>query len=149
MPIYEYRCESCGHTLDALQKLADAPLKDCPECERPALKRLMSAPAFRLKGGGWYETDFKSDKEKKRNLADGGGKDGSNGGSGKDGPNGGSGKSGTEAAKGSEGSKGSGAKAGESGKSSESAKSAGSANGDAGKTGKTKESSSGSSTATA
>jgi len=69
MPIYEYRCEECGHELDALQKLSDEPLKDCPECEQPALKRLISAPAFRLKGGGWYETDFKSDKEKKRNLA--------------------------------------------------------------------------------
>lgn len=72
MPIYEYRCGDCGHTLDALQKLSDDPLKDCPECEQPSLKRLMSAPAFRLKGGGWYETDFKTDKEKKRNLADGG-----------------------------------------------------------------------------
>lgn len=72
MPIYEYKCGQCGHTLDALQKLADDPLKDCPECETPSLKRLISAPAFRLKGGGWYETDFKSDKEKKRNLADGG-----------------------------------------------------------------------------
>ena len=70
MPIYEYRCGECGHELDALQKLSDEPLKDCPECEQPALKRLMSAPAFRLKGGGWYETDFKSDKEKKRNLAE-------------------------------------------------------------------------------
>lgn len=69
MPIYEYRCAACGHTLDALQKMADAPLKDCPDCEKPSLKRLMSAPSFRLKGGGWYETDFKSDKEKKRNLA--------------------------------------------------------------------------------
>ncbi len=75
MPIYEYRCKACGHTLDALQKLADAPLKDCPECAKPQLKRLISAPAFRLKGGGWYETDFKSDKEKKRNLADGGNKE--------------------------------------------------------------------------
>ena len=70
MPIYEYRCESCGHTLDALQKIADAPLTDCPSCDDVALKRLMSAPAFRLKGKGWYETDFKSDKEAKRNLAD-------------------------------------------------------------------------------
>ena len=76
MPIYEYRCGDCGHTLDALQKLSDDPLKDCPECEQPSLKRLMSAPAFRLKGGGWYETDFKSDKEKKRNLAEGGDKGG-------------------------------------------------------------------------
>jgi putative FmdB family regulatory protein len=71
MPIYEYRCDSCGHTLDALQKISDTPLTDCPECESQALKRLISAPAFRLKGGGWYETDFKSDKEKKRNLAEG------------------------------------------------------------------------------
>src|SRR5690554_4033981 len=69
MPIYEYRCGECGHALDALQKISDEPLKDCPECEQPVLKRLMSAPSFRLKGGGWYETDFKSDKEKKRNLA--------------------------------------------------------------------------------
>lgn len=70
MPIYEYRCESCGHTLDALQKIADAPLSDCPSCDESALKRLISAPVFRLKGKGWYETDFKSDKETKRNLAD-------------------------------------------------------------------------------
>lgn len=70
MPIYEYRCESCGHTLDALQKVSDEPLADCPSCSESALKRLISAPAFRLKGSGWYETDFKSDKEKKRNLAD-------------------------------------------------------------------------------
>jgi putative FmdB family regulatory protein len=140
MPIYEYRCESCGHTLDALQKLAEAPLKDCPECEQPALKRLMSAPAFRLKGGGWYETDFKSDKEKKRNLADGGGKDGA----GKDGV----GKAGSEAAKSSETSKASeGSKSSESSKGSEPAKSSGSAKGDAGKSSKTKESSGGSSTA--
>ncbi len=76
MPIYEYRCRDCGHTLDALQKLSDAPLKECPECDQPSLKRLMSAPSFRLKGGGWYETDFKSDKEKKRNLADSGDKSG-------------------------------------------------------------------------
>jgi putative FmdB family regulatory protein len=70
MPIYEYRCAACGHTLDALQKLSDAPLTRCPECEADSLKRLISAPAFRLKGGGWYETDFKSDKEKKRNLVE-------------------------------------------------------------------------------
>jgi putative FmdB family regulatory protein len=70
MPIYEYRCEACGHTLDALQKISDAPLTDCPECGKSALKKLMSAPSFRLKGGGWYETDFKSDKEKKRNLVE-------------------------------------------------------------------------------
>ena len=70
MPIYEYGCRSCGHTLEALQKISDKALRKCPECGKPALKRLMSAPAFRLKGGGWYETDFKADGEKKRNLAD-------------------------------------------------------------------------------
>jgi putative FmdB family regulatory protein len=70
MPIYEYRCDSCGHALDALQKLSDAPLAVCPQCDAAALRRLVSAPRFRLKGSGWYETDFKSDKETKRNLAD-------------------------------------------------------------------------------
>ena len=68
MPIYEYRCESCEHRLEKLQKMSEGDLVDCPECERPALKRLVSAAAFRLKGGGWYETDFK--KDNKRNLAD-------------------------------------------------------------------------------
>ena len=70
MPIYEYRCDACGHYLDALQKIADDPLRDCPSCEASALRRLVSAPNFRLKGSGWYETDFKSDKETKRNLVD-------------------------------------------------------------------------------
>jgi putative FmdB family regulatory protein len=70
MPIYEYRCTACGHELEALQKISDAPLKKCPECSRRKLERLMSAPAFRLKGGGWYETDFKSDSETKRNLVE-------------------------------------------------------------------------------
>jgi putative FmdB family regulatory protein len=70
MPIYEYRCGACGHELEALQKMADEPLSDCPECAASALKRLVSAPNFRLKGGGWYETDFKSDSDTKRNLAD-------------------------------------------------------------------------------
>ena len=68
MPIYEYRCESCEHRLEKLQKMSEGDLLDCPECKRPALKRLVSAAAFRLKGGGWYETDFK--KDNKRNLAD-------------------------------------------------------------------------------
>ena len=67
MPIYEYACKECGHTLDALQKLADAPLTECPECGKSALRRLISAPRFRLKGDGWYETDFK--KENRRNLS--------------------------------------------------------------------------------
>ena len=70
MPIYEYRCEACGHRLDALQKIADDPLTDCPSCSEAALRRLVSAPNFRLAGKGWYETDFKSDKETRRNLAD-------------------------------------------------------------------------------
>src|SRR5271166_5094620 len=70
MPFYEYQCKQCGHHLEAMQKIHDAPLKKCPECGRPALLRLMSAPVFRLKGAGWYETDFKSDQDGKRNLAD-------------------------------------------------------------------------------
>ena len=60
MPIYEYQCESCGHELEKIQKFSDAPLTDCPECEKPALKKLVSASSFRLKGSGWYETDFKN-----------------------------------------------------------------------------------------
>jgi putative FmdB family regulatory protein len=70
MPFYEYQCSSCGHHVEVLQKISDAPLRKCPECGKQQLKRLISAPVFRLKGGGWYETDFKSDKEGKRNLAD-------------------------------------------------------------------------------
>jgi len=66
MPIYAYSCKECDHQLDALQKIADAPLVDCPACGRPSLKRLLSAPRFRLKGKGWYETDFKKDNQ--RNL---------------------------------------------------------------------------------
>lgn len=71
MPIYEYRCESCDHRLEKLQKMSEGDLVDCPECKHPALKRLVSAPSFRLAGSGWYETDFK--KDNKRNLADGSG----------------------------------------------------------------------------
>ena len=73
MPIYEYRCDSCEHELEKIQKMSEDMLVDCPECSEPALKRLISAAAFRLKGSGWYETDFK--KDNKRNLADGAGKD--------------------------------------------------------------------------
>jgi putative FmdB family regulatory protein len=69
MPFYEYRCSACDHHHEELQKVTDRPLRKCPACGRPSLKRLVSAPIFRLKGGGWYETDFKSDKENKRNLA--------------------------------------------------------------------------------
>lgn len=67
MPIYEYQCEACGHALEALQRLSDALLVDCPACAAPALKKHISAAGFRLKGGGWYETDFKSGN--KKNLA--------------------------------------------------------------------------------
>lgn len=68
MPIYEYRCESCGHELEAIQKISAAPLTDCPECGKPGLKKMISAAGFRLKGSGWYETDFKAGK--KKNLHD-------------------------------------------------------------------------------
>ena len=64
MPIYEYRCEACGHHLETLQKITDPPLTDCHKCGKPALKKLISASAFRLKGGGWYETDFKTGGKK-------------------------------------------------------------------------------------
>jgi len=70
MPFYEYQCGSCGHSLEAMQKFSDPALKKCPSCGKPQLQKLMSAPVFRLKGGGWYETDFKSDQDSKRNLAD-------------------------------------------------------------------------------
>jgi putative FmdB family regulatory protein len=69
MPFYEYQCKNCGHELEAMQKVSDAPLKKCPHCGKSQLTRLMSAPVFRLKGGGWYETDFK-DKDNQRNVAD-------------------------------------------------------------------------------
>ena len=68
MPIYEYQCDDCNHVLDALQKVNDKPLVDCPECGKNSLRRLISAPNFRLKGEGWYETDFK--KENRKNVAD-------------------------------------------------------------------------------
>lgn len=68
MPIYEYQCSKCGHEFDELQKMDDDPLTDCPECKKATLVKLVSAPNFRLKGAGWYETDFKKDKRK--NIAD-------------------------------------------------------------------------------
>ena len=64
MPIYEYQCEECGHKLEKLRKMSDEPFKDCPACEKPTLNKLVSAAAFRLKGSGWYETDFKTGKKK-------------------------------------------------------------------------------------
>ena len=69
MPIYEYQCQDCGKALEALQKISDEPLRDCPECGESALKKKVSAAAFRLKGGGWYETDFKTGDRK--NIAGG------------------------------------------------------------------------------
>ncbi|QIK37466.1 zinc ribbon domain-containing protein [Caldichromatium japonicum] len=71
MPIYEYRCDNCGHELEHLQKVTDPVLVDCPACEQPTLKKQVSAAGFRLKGGGWYETDFKKSGDKKRNLLEG------------------------------------------------------------------------------
>ncbi len=67
MPIYEYQCQSCSHELEKLQKVSDAPLSLCPQCGKEELRRKISAAGFRLKGGGWYETDFK--KSGKKNLA--------------------------------------------------------------------------------
>ena len=69
MPFYEYECPSCRYYLEVLQKISDRPLRKCPSCGKAGFKRLMSAPVFRLKGSGWYETDFKSDKDSQRNLA--------------------------------------------------------------------------------
>jgi len=68
MPFYEYECSACKFYVEALQKISDPPMKKCPSCKKPTLKKLVSAPVFRLKGAGWYETDFKSDGENKRNL---------------------------------------------------------------------------------
>jgi len=68
MPIYEYECTQCGHQLDALQGINEPRLSECPACNKTSLKRLISAPNFRLKGKGWYETDFKTGNRK--NLAE-------------------------------------------------------------------------------
>ena len=73
MPIYAFECAACGHSFDRLQKLSDADPTDCPECGAAQLRRQLTAPQFRLAGGGWYETDFKKDGDKKRNLAGEGG----------------------------------------------------------------------------
>jgi putative FmdB family regulatory protein len=69
MPFYEYESANCKFYAEVMQKISDAPLKKCPSCGKNTMKKLISAPVFRLKGGGWYETDFKGDKENKRNLA--------------------------------------------------------------------------------
>ncbi len=69
MPIYEYECSHCRYYLEVIQKISDAVLKRCPSCGKNTLRKLISAPVFRLKGSGWYETDFKSEQEQRRNLA--------------------------------------------------------------------------------
>jgi len=69
MPIYAFTCAACGHSFDRLQKLSDPDPETCPDCGASAVKRQLTAPSFRLSGGGWYETDFKKDGDKKRNLA--------------------------------------------------------------------------------
>lgn len=78
MPIYEYRCNACGHEFEAMQKMSEDAFRDCPECDKPQLKKLISAAGFQLKGNGWYATDFKdsgakSDKKKKTEPKTGGG----------------------------------------------------------------------------
>ena len=70
MPIYEYQCKACGHRLEKLQKISDDPLRYCTACEAPMLTKLVSAAAFRLKGAGWYETDFKTGKKKNVSQTD-------------------------------------------------------------------------------
>lgn len=70
MPIYEFECAGCAHRFDRLQKLSDADPTICPQCAAERVSRRVSAPSFRLAGSGWYETDFKKDSDKKRNLAD-------------------------------------------------------------------------------
>ena len=73
MPIYEYQCSACGFQKEMLQKISDEPLKTCPECGKDTMRKMVTAAAFRLKGGGWYETDFKKNKQK--NVADSGAAD--------------------------------------------------------------------------
>jgi putative FmdB family regulatory protein len=70
MPIYAFECASCGHQFERLQRLADADPTECPECHAAQVRRQLTAPSFRLAGAGWYETDFKKDGDKKRNLVD-------------------------------------------------------------------------------
>ena len=68
MPIYEYKCSKCEHQFEIIQRFSDNPLESCPECGQKSIKKLVSAPSFRLKGGGWYETDFKTGS--KKNIVD-------------------------------------------------------------------------------
>ena len=69
MPIYGFECGQCGHQFDRLQKLSDPDPTQCPACAAASIRRQLTAPVFRLAGSGWYETDFKKDGDKKRNLA--------------------------------------------------------------------------------
>ena len=71
MPIYAFQCAECGHSFDRLQKMSDPDPDTCPACGAPQVKRQLTAPSFRLSGSGWYETDFKKDGDKKRNLSEG------------------------------------------------------------------------------
>ena len=73
MPIYEYVCASCGQKSDHLMRMSDPDPTECPKCGPATMTRAVSAPQFRLAGGGWYETDFKKDGDKKRNLVESGG----------------------------------------------------------------------------
>jgi putative FmdB family regulatory protein len=75
MPFYEYECSACKFYVEALQKISDPPLRKCPSCKKQTMKRLISVPVFRLKGSGWYETDFKTDQDNKRNLVESADKD--------------------------------------------------------------------------
>ena len=68
MPIYEYKCSKCEHQFEIIQRFSDNPLESCPKCGQKSIKKLVSAPSFRLKGGGWYETDFKTGS--KKNIVD-------------------------------------------------------------------------------
>ncbi len=70
MPIYAFQCDACGHEFDRLQKMSDPDPEACPECGALKIKRQLTAPSFRLSGSGWYETDFKKDGDKKRNLTE-------------------------------------------------------------------------------
>jgi putative FmdB family regulatory protein len=70
MPLYDFACSECGHRFERLQKMSDPDPCDCPACGHPAVSRQVTAPSFRLAGSGWYETDFKKDGDKKRNLAE-------------------------------------------------------------------------------
>ena len=83
MPIYEYRCDNCAHEFETIQKVSEAPLTTCPACSKETLRKKISAAGFRLKGGGWYETDFKGGK--KKNVAGESGADGKSSSSGSDG----------------------------------------------------------------